>query len=170
MDDISQRLDQNLKTAVSRLRPRGPAAVENLSAMTGDDFPFADEVDGIQASESREVGFATRELLLERVNRLSAALERIRAGDYGTCVECDDPISPARLNAAPEVETCVRCQDARERRRRVDRTPTDRRGMSAEPNGQLNQLSGESEEADESLHRRGLEAHGGAVGVAPRRR
>ena len=60
MDDIRQRLDQNLQTAVSRLCPSGPAAIESLSGMTGDNFPFADEVDGIQASESREIGFATR--------------------------------------------------------------------------------------------------------------
>jgi hypothetical protein len=31
----------------------------------------------MQVDESREIGLATRELLLERVNRLSAALERI---------------------------------------------------------------------------------------------
>src|SRR4030095_5006035 len=32
--------------------------------------PFANEVDGSQVSESREIGFAMRELLVERVKRL----------------------------------------------------------------------------------------------------
>ena len=88
------------------------AAVEET---IGGTCPFADEVDGIQASESREIGFATRELVLERVNRLSAALDRMNEGGYGACVECDEPISPARLDALPEVQTCVRCQDRLER-------------------------------------------------------
>ncbi len=116
MESIRRRLEQDLQAAVGRLRQMGGAvAVEELPGAIGDNSPFADEVDEIQANESREIGFATRELLVERVNRLSAALDRLNEGDYGTCVECDEPISPARLRAMPEVQTCVRCQDRIER-------------------------------------------------------
>jgi DnaK suppressor protein len=86
-----------------------------LPGAIGNNTPFADEVDEIQANESREIGFATRELLVERVNRLSVALDRLAEGEYGTCVECGEEISPARLRAMPEVQTCVRCQDRIER-------------------------------------------------------
>ena len=116
MESIRKRLEQDLQVAVSRLRQMGGAvAVEELPGAIGDNSPFADEVDVIQANASREIGFATRELLVDRVNRLSAALDRLAEGDYGTCVECDEPISPARLRAMPEVQTCVRCQDRIER-------------------------------------------------------
>jgi DnaK suppressor protein len=63
----------------------------------------------------REIGFATRDLLVERVYRLQAALERLRQGDYGTCTECGEAIAAARIRALPEVQTCVRCQDRLER-------------------------------------------------------
>ncbi|HET9489804.1 MAG TPA: TraR/DksA family transcriptional regulator [Methylomirabilota bacterium] len=116
MYDVRTRLDQDLKAAVSRLRQlRGAAAVEERPGTIGGTCPFADEVDGIQASESREIGFATRELVRERVNRLSAALDRMNDGAYGACVECNEPISLARLDAMPEVQTCLRCQDRLER-------------------------------------------------------
>jgi RNA polymerase-binding transcription factor len=116
METIRERLEEDLRTAVSRLRQMGGAvAVEELPGPIGDNSPFADEVDEIQANERREIGFATRELLVDRVNRLSAALERLRSGEYGTCVECEEAISPARLRALPEVQTCVRCQDRIER-------------------------------------------------------
>jgi RNA polymerase-binding transcription factor len=130
MDDVRNRLDQDLKTAVSRLRHLGgAAAIEQLSWTIQDSCPFADEIDGIQANESREVGWATRELLMERVNRLSAALDRMSEGVYGTCVECGEAISAARLHAIPEVQTCVRCQDDIERvGRQMDRS---RRSVSA---------------------------------------
>jgi RNA polymerase-binding transcription factor len=119
MDDIRQRLEQDLRTAVSRLRPpNGALAVEEPPWAIGDRCPFADEVEEVQVNETREIGFATRELLRERVNRLSAALDRINDGEYGTCIECGEAISPARLRAAPEAQTCVRCQDRLERRRR----------------------------------------------------
>lgn len=116
MNDVRTRLDQDLKAAVSRLRLLGgAAAVEELPGVIGSSCHFADEGDAIQASERREIGFATRELLLTRVNRLSAALDQLNAGEYGTCGECGDPISPARLHAMPEVQCCVRCQDRLER-------------------------------------------------------
>jgi len=116
METIRERLEEDLRTAVGRLRQMGGAvAVEELPGPIGGNSPFADEVDEIQANERREIGFATRELLVDRVNRLSAALDRLKNGDYGTCVECEEPISPARLQALPEVTTCVRCQDRIER-------------------------------------------------------
>lgn len=124
MDDVRNRLDQDLEAAVSRLRHLdGAAASEALPWTIRDSCPFADEVDGIPANESREVGLATRELLMERVNRLSAALDRMREGAYGTCAECGEAISAARLHAMPEVQTCVRCQDGIERvSRQMDRS------------------------------------------------
>jgi RNA polymerase-binding transcription factor DksA len=90
-------------------------ALEEMPGVIGDNSPFADEVDEIQANEGREIGFATRTLLVERVHKLRTALDHLRDGDYGTCVECGEPIAPARLRAMPEVETCVRCQDRIER-------------------------------------------------------
>ena len=75
-------------------------------------------MDEIQANERREIGFVTRELLVDRVNRLAAAIERLDDGEYGTCVECGEAIAPARLRAMPEVKTCVRCQDRLERQGR----------------------------------------------------
>ena len=116
MDSIRKRLEQDLKTAVGRLRQMGGAvAIEEMPGAIGDNSPFADEVDEIQVNGDREIGFATRELLVDRVNRLSAALDRLAEGDYGICVECEEQISPARLRAMPEVQTCVRCQDRIER-------------------------------------------------------
>lgn len=116
METIRERLEEDLRTAVGRLRQlSGAVAVEDVPGAIGDNSPYADEVDEIQANERREIGFATRELLVDRVNRLSAALDRLNNGDYGTCIECEEAISPVRLRALPEVQTCVRCQDRIER-------------------------------------------------------
>jgi DnaK suppressor protein len=116
--DIRKRLETDLKEAVSRLRQMGgSAALEELLGHT-ERLAYADEVDEIQANERREIGFATRELLVERVNRITAALDRLNDGEYGICVECGEKIAAARLRALPEVQTCVRCQDMLERRGR----------------------------------------------------
>ncbi len=117
MKGIKERLEEDLQEAVSRLRRMdGAVALEEapgpVASLEGDEF------DEIQESVRREIGYATRELLVERVHRLQAALNRLKDGDYGICVECGERIPPARLRALPEVQTCVRCQDRLERLRR----------------------------------------------------
>jgi hypothetical protein len=60
MDAIRNRLEQDLKVAVSRLRQLGGVkALEDLLGPSGEHWSFADEVDEIQANERREIGFAT---------------------------------------------------------------------------------------------------------------
>jgi RNA polymerase-binding transcription factor DksA len=108
---IGNRIRRDLDGAISRLRQLGGVVmVMDRPDTVGENSPFADEVDQIQASASRDIGLATRELLQERANRLYSALDRLSEGGYGVCVECAGPIAPARLKAVPEVETCVRCQ------------------------------------------------------------
>jgi DnaK suppressor protein len=113
MKGIKERLEQDLLNVVERLRQ-----MESAVALEEAPGPIAldgDEFDEIQETVRREIGFATRELLVERVHRLQAALERLRDGEYGTCVECGESIAAARIRALPEVQTCVRCQDRLER-------------------------------------------------------
>lgn len=107
---IGNRIRRDLEAVLSRLHQGGAVMVMDRPGTIGENSPFADEVDQIQASASREIGLATRELLRERAIRLSSALDRLSMGGYGVCVECAEPIVPARLEAAPEVETCIRCQ------------------------------------------------------------
>ena len=116
MEDVKKKLESELNRTVERIRHMGgtTTSVQTMNAL-GDTSQLADEVDVIQINEDREMSFATRSLLVERANRLAEALERLRDGEYGVCQECDEAIAPARLNAVPEVMTCVRCQDRLER-------------------------------------------------------
>ncbi len=116
MDEVRDRIEKELGSVMDRLRQLGGAVViEEFPGAVGDNSPFADPTEEVQVHGEREVSFATRSLLVERANRLAEALERLREGEYGTCEECGEPIAPARLKAMPEVTTCVRCQDRRER-------------------------------------------------------
>jgi DnaK suppressor protein len=129
MDEIRKRLESELSHTLNRIRRMGGAVVlEELQGAVGDNSPFADEVDLIQVNESREMSLATRSMLVERANKLTEALERLREGEYGTCQECGEPIAPARLRVMPEVTTCVRCQDRLERSKRLQPVGAARNG------------------------------------------
>jgi DnaK suppressor protein len=75
---------------------------------------FADEID----SASSESGLAFVGRLRERerslLRKIDAALGRIREGTFGTCFECGDPISPARLEARPVATLCIDCKSEQE--------------------------------------------------------
>ncbi|HXW13626.1 MAG TPA: TraR/DksA family transcriptional regulator [Terriglobia bacterium] len=39
------------------------------------------------------------------------ALDRIESGDYGICLECEEPIAPKRLQVVSWARYCVKCQE-----------------------------------------------------------
>ena len=43
------------------------------------------------------------------ITRIDAALKRIDAGDYGTCVKCGETISEERLDLVPFTPFCRNC-------------------------------------------------------------
>ena len=115
-DEVRERIEEELGSVMDRLRQLGGVIViEEFPGAIGDNGPVADLADRGQIQEEREVALATRSLLVVRANRLAEALERLRKSHYGTCEECGEVIAPARLQAVPEVTTCVRCQGQRER-------------------------------------------------------
>lgn len=67
-----------------------------------------------QVNSARDLEFALDEHETAELRLLDAALERIRAGTYGRCIDCGEPIALARLQAAPAAPRCVVCQQSSE--------------------------------------------------------
>jgi RNA polymerase-binding transcription factor DksA len=53
---------------------------------------------------------AVRTIVDGQREEVLAALARIDAGTFGTCVECGTPLPEERLDARPEAARCVTCQ------------------------------------------------------------
>ena len=122
MEETRGRLELELRQTMARIRQlAGAVGIEEFPGAIDDSTPLEDEGDVISPNEDREMSFAIRSMVVERANRLEEALDRLRDGEYGLCVECDEPIAPPRLRAIPEVTTCVRCQDRLERTRHLGR-------------------------------------------------
>jgi DnaK suppressor protein len=60
---------------------------------------------------------ASLEVLRAQLERVRSALGRLDAGTYGRCVECGRDQPEERLEARPEAERCVDCQQRAEARR-----------------------------------------------------
>jgi RNA polymerase-binding protein DksA len=117
-DAVAERLRRERDDAIAKLRDLG--LTPEMGSDTPRDVgpPVLDEGDAAQATERMDMSLAARQRLAERINRLTAALERLHEGTYGTCEQCGRSIEPARLEAMPEAPTCLACQAQAERDRR----------------------------------------------------
>ena len=61
------------------------------------------------AEESRPQTIGLDRWMHGRCAQINDALKRMRAGTYGACATCGDPISYDRLLIIPETSTCIAC-------------------------------------------------------------
>jgi len=52
---------------------------------------------------------------LTELRDIEAAFARVKAGEYGVCVDCGQDIEFPRLRAYPTAKRCLQCQEKRER-------------------------------------------------------
>ncbi|MGC1172106.1 TraR/DksA family transcriptional regulator [Polaromonas sp.] len=64
-----------------------------------------------QVATEREIEFALGERETAELAAIDAALGRIEAGSYGQCTDCGVSIPAARLQASPEAQRCIPCQE-----------------------------------------------------------
>lgn len=110
LDELRARLEQE--------RDARLAQVERLRNEAADDAwnqPKPDETDQGSEAVERERLRSLAERSHDDLQAIEAALKRMDDGTYGVCVDCGEPIAPARLNARPEAATCVDCQQRRRR-------------------------------------------------------
>ena len=80
---------------------RDEIAIQNL----------ADALDQVQQGEERDLAIRRIESAFGRIQSVRLALERINAGEFGTCLRCEGEISTKRLQAIPWAGYCIRCQE-----------------------------------------------------------
>jgi DnaK suppressor protein len=69
-------------------------------------------MDALQGQALAKAGVNRQQLTGQRID---VALNQIDAGDYGRCLDCDDPIASARLEIDPIAQYCIDCASKRER-------------------------------------------------------
>ncbi len=75
----------------------------------------ADQMDEIQYASERDLAIGNVDREYTMLRQVKAALRRIHDGSFGTCIECESPISPKRLGAVPWASRCIQCQGAADR-------------------------------------------------------
>lgn len=108
--DIKERIAHDIQNMTS-VNTEGSDAVEENA---GHGLHMADFATDMYDREFN-LGLASNDR--ELLHKVEKALQRIKEGSYGACLECKGLIAPARLHAIPYVETCLKCQEKIEQRR-----------------------------------------------------
>jgi len=121
MINLSKRMDKKkLDTFKKRLEER-QQSLRKMVSRTEEDGRIADQ-DSAQDIADRAASSYTKEFLFSQSNNdrqllqmVESALQRIREGSFGECINCGNEINPKRLEAVPWTRFCIACQEKKEK-------------------------------------------------------
>lgn len=109
IDEIKQALlskkaslSKNINTELDEMR----------TASEGHHLADMDDLGGDANDE--ETNYKILEIESAELDQIDYALERIEAGNYGVCEECEKPINAERLRALPFASLCIACKRSQE--------------------------------------------------------
>jgi DnaK suppressor protein len=103
-EELQAEYDQTLTEIAELQRDR-------LTDSAGDD-----QADTGTKTLEREQEISLANNLLERINQVERAIDRLGEGNYGWCERCGNAIPVERLAAFPSATLCVSCKQLEERR------------------------------------------------------
>ena len=69
-----------------------------------------DWIDQSSQESDLHVRLALKQTDAKLLRAIEEAIHRIDQGTYGTCMECENDIAPARLEAVPWTRVCIDCK------------------------------------------------------------
>jgi DnaK suppressor protein len=109
LETFKKRLEERqqvLRKAVSRTEEDGRIAA---------DQDAADIADRATSSYTKEFLFSQSNNDRQLLQMVETALQRIREGEFGECVNCGNEINPKRSEAVPWTRYCIACQEKLEK-------------------------------------------------------
>jgi DnaK suppressor protein len=104
LDELQTEYDETIVEITEMQR-------ERLGDSAGDD-----QADTGTKTFEREQEITLANNLLERINQVERAIDRLGEGNYGWCERCGNAIPVERLAAFPSATLCVSCKQLEERR------------------------------------------------------
>jgi DnaK suppressor protein len=106
-----RRLENGLRETDAALAQAGSAAATVVL-----DQSSVGRLSRMDALQQQAMASGLRERLALRRRQLQAALDRITAGTYGLCCQCEAAMEPDRLDNDPAAVFCADCMAERETR------------------------------------------------------
>ena len=110
--EVGKGVSEQLRDKLLKLRAELEAAAETAegsAAIVELDQSKVGRLSRMDAMQAQAMAQASGQRRGETLQRITAALKRIDDGEYGACLECDEPIDPKRLDFDPTALLCIDC-------------------------------------------------------------
>ena len=111
-DKELQKLARQLEAMKEDIFADVEQTLSEMHAQSGN-IPDPNDRATVESDRSFELRLRGRERKL--LEKIDAALIRIKEGTYGICVECGEKISIKRLEARPVAQLCIDCKTIQEK-------------------------------------------------------
>ncbi|ODU43623.1 MAG: conjugal transfer protein TraR [Thiobacillus sp. SCN 63-374] len=114
LDQLARKLKEDYQALVREVRDE----LENSGNQHRIDLlnrEPGDSGDESLANALADFNLALLDRHIDGMRDIEAALQRIRNGEYGVCVDCGDAVTFPRLMAYPTAKRCIVCQEQREK-------------------------------------------------------
>jgi DnaK suppressor protein len=125
----NEQLEAFRKRLQTRLSELSRGVQEEVTR--SDNQHFADVAGEVHDPEEASVANLVIDMELQTIDRhiqeireIESALIRIGSREFGICVDCEQPIALARLEANPTAERCIACQSAYEKEQALTHSPS----------------------------------------------
>jgi DnaK suppressor protein len=115
----TEKIRAALAARRGELRDEYEATLSEIAELQRDrltDSAGDDQADTGTKTFEREQEISLANSILDRINQVERALDRLDDGSYGWCERCGNPIPVERLAAFPSATLCVTCKQLEERR------------------------------------------------------
>jgi DnaK suppressor protein len=112
-----------------------------------------DYIDYAVSSYDRDFSLSLTEMERKQIRLVEEALQRIDAGTYGTCQQCEQEIPEKRLEVEPWARHCIRCQELEELgllEDRFDESESDEEDDAADDEDSGEELDAEDDDDSDS--------------------
>ncbi len=111
---------KELKKFRELLESKRDAVVSNAQrtltdSMVLDPNDLPDEMDLASSEQLQSFEFRLRGREKSHLAKLELALKKLEDGEFGVCLDCEEPINKKRLEARPETQLCIQCKENQER-------------------------------------------------------
>jgi len=114
INQLAKKLNEDYKTLLREVREE----LENSGNQHRIDLlnnEPGDSGDESLANALADFNLTVLDRHIDAMRDIEAALQRIKNGEYGVCMDCGDDVAFARLQAYPTAKRCLTCQEKRER-------------------------------------------------------
>lgn len=108
-----KKLEQRIRAELESMTASLGQAAESAATVELDQSSMG-RVSRMDAMQQQAMAVEFQNRLRLRKRKLEAALDRIAAGSFGICCECQDELEADRLEADPATVFCTECASQRE--------------------------------------------------------